>query len=53
MKRQSDYIGLSGADAKMYDFVKRPVHILYNKELYEAVYHGKEYGWSWTNKGGW
>jgi hypothetical protein len=46
-------IGLSSGDAQMYDLIRRPIHILYNKKLYEAIYHGKESGWSYTNKGGW
>jgi hypothetical protein len=34
------------------EIVKSPIHVLYNKELYEAVYNRQD-GWSWVNKGGW
>ncbi len=47
-------IGLSGmsGDAAMYNFLKRPIHVLYNKSLYSATYSAKG-RWYWKNLGSW
>jgi hypothetical protein len=47
-------IGLSkvDGDAGMYKFLNRPIHILYNKNLYSATYSSKN-RWYYKNLGAW
>ena len=44
-------IGLSGSDAGLYMQLNRNIHILYNKNLYEAWY--TKGSWKWKNLGSW